>query len=195
MPRKSPPLPRDLNGTFTVSAAIQAGVPAHPVTTGVSTWVDLAESLALDDLVTAGDWLLRPKSALTADDLRAGLRGGGRGVRRAREALGLIRPGSASVSETLTRLLLVRAGLPEPELNVDLVTESGWVATVDFYWRGWRFAMDYDGRHHRERVKQMDYDLDRARLIRATGIGFEQVTAKHLPGACTRRSSRLCTNS
>lgn len=99
-----------------------------------------------------------------------------------RQAMRWIRPGSASPQETRTRLLLVRDGLPEPRLNADLVTGQGWVAPVDLYWEEWRLALDYDGRHHRERARQLDYDLDRARLIRSAGFRFEQVTAKHLAG-------------
>lgn len=156
-------------------------VAGLPVTDQMSTWVDLAPLLPVDDLVCLGDWLLRPGSALTVDDLRARLVRGS--SLRLRQVLKWIRPGSASPRETLARLTLVRAGLPEPALNVDLVVDGEWIATVDLYWEEWGFALDYDGRHHRERAEQMDYDLDRARLIRrVAGVGFEQVTNKHLMG-------------
>lgn len=152
------------------------------VTDAVDTWCDLASLMPTDDLVRAGDWLLRPGSALTVADLRKGLRPliPGRGALR--EALRWIRRGSASPQETNTRLLIVRDGLPEPQLNAELTGPFGWTATVDFWWEEWNLAMDYDGRYHRERAEQMDYDLDRAREIRAAGFMFEQVTSKHLRG-------------
>lgn len=152
------------------------------VTDGIDTWCDLASMLQTDDLVRAGDWLLRPSSPLTVADLQQRMRPLIAGRGRLREALRWIRPGSASPRETTTRLLIVRDGLPEPRLNVELNGPTGWVATVDLWWDEWRLAMDYDGRYHRDRAEQMDYDLDRAREIRAIGYRFEQVTSKHLGG-------------
>ncbi|WP_392467481.1 hypothetical protein ACF3NS_01935 [Arsenicicoccus cauae] len=153
-----------------------------PVTDAVDTWRDLATELPLDDLIIAGDWLLGPRSTRSIDELLAALRPGDRGAARAVAALKEIRAGSASPAETRTRVVLVRAGLPEPELNVNLVSESGWVANVDMYWRRWNYALDYDGRHHRERGEQLDRDLDRERLIRASGFGYDRVSNKHLRG-------------
>ena len=157
-------------------------VGSFRVTGGIDTWCDLARLVHVDDLIRAGDWLLKPKSILTVADLAQGMRPLVPGRRALREALRWIRPGSASARETTMRLLIVRDGLPEPELNVDLIGPSGWVATVDFWWEEWNLAMDYDGRYHHERGEQMDYDLDRAREIRHAGFRFEQVTSKHLHG-------------
>ena len=47
-------------------------------------------------------------------------------VRRS-EALGLIRPGAESRPETLVRLAIIEAGLPEPEVNVDIRDGAGTV--------------------------------------------------------------------
>lgn len=152
------------------------------VTDGPSTWCDLATTLEFDDLVAAGDWLLRPRSTLTVDDLRRAVRPQVAGRAKLNGALRWIRPGSASPRETQTRLMLVRDGLPEPQLNATLSTPRGWVAVVDFYWDEWKLALDYDGRYHRERAEQLEYDIDRARQIRGEGFRYEQVTSKHLAG-------------
>lgn len=136
----------------------------------VDAWLDLASALALDDLVILGDAILARNPRLI-DALREGVRrrAGSRGIRRAREALELIRPGVRSPMETLTRLLLVRGGLPEPELNAE-VTDAAhtWLAEVDMVWRDRRVIVEYDGRWHAD-AGQRRLDATRRRQLRAEG--------------------------
>ena len=98
------------------------------VTSPERTFLDLAATLRLDDLVAAGDSLVSehgpefpsPRTPLTSiEALNAMLlqHPGARNIRRAREALGLVRVGADSPPETHMRLAVVRGGLPEPELN------------------------------------------------------------------------------
>lgn len=140
------------------------------VTSPVDTWLDLAQTLALDDLVILGDAILA-RNAQLIDDLREGVRrrAGSRGIRRAREALELVRPGVRSPMETRTRLLLVRAGLPEPELNAE-VTDAAhtWIAEADMVWRDQRVIVEYDGRWHAD-PDQRRLDATRRRQLRAEG--------------------------
>lgn len=89
-----------------------------PVTGLAQTWLDLAPFVALDDLVVTGDAVARRLAG--TDPLHALLARSTKGVRRARSALAWVRTGSASPMETRARVLVGRAGLPEPELNVEI---------------------------------------------------------------------------
>lgn len=100
------------------------------------TWLDLASLLSIDELVAAGDSIIVehgedfpvPRRPLaTVSDLQkiVGRHPGMRGVKKARLALDLVRVGSDSAPETMMRLALVRAGLPEPTLNVVLRNRMG----------------------------------------------------------------------
>lgn len=149
------------------------------VTTAAETWVDLAAALDVDALVVAGDSALRFRGALcTPEDLDRSLGRLRRGVRRAREARELVRPGSASAMETLTRLLLVRAGLPEPELNGIVRGGDGtYVGAFDLVWRSQRVIVEYDGDQHRTSREQWQRDNRRLRLARALGWTVIVLTA------------------
>jgi very-short-patch-repair endonuclease len=54
--------------------------------------------------------------------------------------------------ETRLRLILIGAGLPDPAVNEWV--RDGYGAPIhrpDLSWPQWKVALDYDGRHHRER--------------------------------------------
>lgn len=148
------------------------------------TWIGLASTLALPDLVAAGDYLvLNPavidpldmRPYLTLDDLFArvtSFRGPGKSA--AAHALPLIRVGAESRPETLLRLLLTAAGLPEPELNVVLHDASGrFIGRVDMLYRHWKIVVEYDGDQHRSDTGQ--YEKDMLRRERIAGAGYAAV--------------------
>lgn len=145
-----------------------------PCTDGARTFLDLAAVLDLVDLVVLGDSLLAA-GALGVDELQAAAQAGtGHGVRRARQAARLVRARVESPMETRVRLLLVLAGLPEPEVNLSVrITGSGRRYRLDLAWPRARVAVEYDGRHHIDRSPQWQADLlrreelegDRWRLI------------------------------
>ncbi|WP_324778321.1 endonuclease domain-containing protein [Arthrobacter sp. PGP41] len=70
------------------------------------------------------------------------------GVVRAREALDLIRVGADSAPETLLRLAIADAGLPEPGLQVPLRAGDARSPSADLGYRHRRLAIQYDGGHH-----------------------------------------------
>jgi hypothetical protein len=91
----------------------------------VSGWLDLASILSVDELVAAGDSIVvehgdefpvprQPLSSISDLQAMVGRHAGMRGVKKARLALELIRVGADSAPETMMRLALLRAGLPEP---------------------------------------------------------------------------------
>ena len=121
-------------------------------TSPLRTWFDLAGILGLDELVAAGDFLLRRRNPLTTQpELDAYLDGkqGLPGYRRAMRARALIRENTDSPKETELRLLLVRHGLPEPGINVPIFDQfGGWIQDPDLSYEHENVAIQYDGAHH-----------------------------------------------
>ena len=99
------------------------------------------------------------------------------GVTRAREALTWIRVGTRSPMETRSRVLFVRAGLPEPELNVvihDL--DGGWLAEGDFVWREAKVLGEYQGKDHFGDYARGDKDIVRRRSAQTDGWAYVDFT-------------------
>jgi hypothetical protein len=121
-----------------------------PVVNPVQTWVDLAslraprERLSVEDLVVVADAILGYWPEMGADlcaEVMA--RKGVRGIQAVRAALPHVRAGSASAMESRARLRLLAAGLPEPELNQDIVDDAGvWLGRVDMVWRRQRVIVE-----------------------------------------------------
>jgi len=129
------------------------------ISTRPRTWLDLARRLSLSELVCMGDELVRvPRFGLegrnepfaTIDGLRSMVsrHPNLQGIVRARAALDLMRVGSDSAPETLLRLAICDAGLPEPELQLPLRPDSPGSPTADLGYRRRRLAVQYDGGHH-----------------------------------------------
>ncbi|HEV7168997.1 MAG TPA: hypothetical protein VGN49_13620 [Micrococcaceae bacterium] len=142
------------------------------VTSAPRTWLDLASLLSLDELVAAGDSIVSahgpefpvPKEPIaTLDSMQriVAKHGRSRGILNARAALDLIRVGVDSPPETQMRLALVRAGLPEPELNV-IILDPGGVPRIwpDAAYPGYRVSLQYDGGHH-DAERQYGSDIRR----------------------------------
>jgi len=160
--------------------------------------------LRVQDLVAVGDALvLAPRRPEEGDDRpwldlstlrdRVG-RFRGRGKARADRALQLVRPGSESRPESLVRLAIVDAGLPEPEVNVDVYTDGGvFVGRADLLYRRYRLAVEYDGDHHRVDTTQYDRDAGRMDDFAAAGWRVVRITKRSFFGdrdACLARVRR-----
>lgn len=155
-----------------------------PVSDPASTWLALATILPLDELVVCADWLVLdpyeldphdPRPYTTLAELGERLsRFHGRGAVPLARALALARAGAESRPETLLRLLLGRAGLPEPELNPDIEDARGrFVGRGDLTFRPWRTIAEYDGDQHRTNTAQ--YERDIQRLERFADAGWTVV--------------------
>jgi hypothetical protein len=150
------------------------------LTSPARTWLDLAALLTVNDLVAAGDHLVCshgpefpvPKTGLCApDEIAETVRrhSGMRGIRTARAALDLIRVGSDSAPETLMRLALLEANLPEPELNVVVRNHFGQaVLWPDGAYREYKISLQYDGQHHGG-IEQHLKDIERQERSLAHG--------------------------
>lgn len=132
------------------------------VTSPEDTFVDLAAHLDLVDLVILGDSLVR-RGRTTVGRLTAAVASGPSGHRAlAIRAAALVREQVDSAMETRTRLLVVLAGLPEPEVNICFRDEYGHVVRrIDLGYRRHRLGIEYDGRHHVEVVDQWHRDIAR----------------------------------
>ena len=68
--------------------------------------------------------------------------------------------------ETRLRMLIVLAGIPEPEVNREIRGVGGrGVRRYDLSWPGVRMIVEYDGRHHVEVIEQWEADLERREAI------------------------------
>jgi len=152
-----------------------------PVVGPVDTWADLAGSVPPDELVVLGDWLLGQGLRLEQLAQVVHHRETMRGVRSLRAALRLVRPGSASRMETLARLMFVRGGLPEPELNADVHDLNGqWILRADFLWRARRVLAEYQGDIHRTDRQRWQSDVARRRLAEQNGWTVIELTSREL---------------
>lgn len=160
-----------------------------PVVSPAETWLDLAPSRTLDELVVLGDAILHHRPDL-AHSLRHTVANhdGARGIRRARAALDLIRPDVLSPQETLWRLRFRAAGFPEPELNSHVHDQAGrWLGMGDFVWREQRVITEYDGDYHFT-VEQRRLDQIRRRAMRGGGWAVIELngTDNHDPSPALR---------
>lgn len=163
------------------------------LTSPARTWLDLAAKMNLSELVAAGDSVVvshgvdfpTPRKPLaTVADLEqiVGQHPGMRGVKTARLALDLIRVGADSAPETLMRLALVQAGLPEPTLNVVLRNGLGRaVVWPDAAYPEHRLALQYDGAHHGD-AEQYRRDIKRQSLTESLGWREVRVQKSDLDG-------------
>ncbi|THG28750.1 hypothetical protein [Naasia lichenicola] len=135
----------------------------------IDTWISLGRFLSLDNLVVMGDGLLSRRNPLATHDglgVAVAEAGRARGVAELRRALPLLRPGTDSAPETILRLLLQGAGLPEPEVNGEIVTPTGRFHG-DLVYRSSRVVIEYDGQHHRTDDRQFSIDVERLDMIMA----------------------------
>lgn len=151
------------------------GLPVCPAPAVVA---QLAPHLRLVELVVLIDSVVRWRSSLTLGDVEAALPDGARGVRLARRALTLARPGSNSPRESQLRLWCTDAGLPEPELN-GRVEALGRYEFMDLLWREKRVAAEYHGAYHFTSDDQRRRDVDRCGWVRRQGYEVVEVTRTH----------------
>ena len=148
------------------------------ISTRARTWLDLARTLPLPELTCIGDQLIRiPRAVFEGRDtpyatittLRAMLDGHRnlQGIVRAREALGLLRVGADSGPETLLRLAMLDAGLPEPDLQLTLWEPPG-APSADLGYRRRKIAIQYNGSGHLDEL-QVQSDSRRDSAFRNAG--------------------------
>ncbi|UFS58909.1 DUF559 domain-containing protein [Subtercola endophyticus] len=160
-----------------------------PVSDAATTWCTLASCLGTDDLVAAADgalWVERehpvynphPRPLVERNELNGYAEHFGRRGRRALlAAAALSRVGAASPTETRLRLLILRAGLPEPELNVEMHDDRGRsLGWGDLVYRRPRVLVEYDGDQHRTDTTQ--YERDQTRIADLYDAGWSVIRVR-----------------
>lgn len=174
-------------------------VSGLPVTSPERTFVDCAgprHRLSFIWLVALADSLVHEGHTSLADLTAYCWSRHLHGVRRARHALTLAREGAESAMETLVRLMLVFARLPEPECNVTLFRDDGkWLGRVDLVYRAHKVAVEYDGRWHERSAEQRTTDRDKRERLEADGwlvIVVYDTDVRHPRAVVSRVHEALC---
>lgn len=154
------------------------------VTDPVSTWAALASILTVNEIVVMGDHLVRRRSPdATVDGLIEKVRrsAGRYGVVKLRAALELVRPRTDSPRESVLRLLIVDAGLPEPLVNYPLHDRRGrLIRPGDLVYPEQKLVIEYDGEQHRTDAAQYRLDKEQLDLIAEAGWRTIHVLNAHL---------------
>lgn len=132
------------------------------VTASPQTFVDMAATSDLVDLVVLGDSLVRRTAATPADLAAFARQSHASGIGRARRASALVRSNVDSAQETRSRMLILLSGLPEPTVDLRFHTDEGaLLRRIDMGYEEIKLAVEYDGRHHIERKSQWGQDIGR----------------------------------
>ena len=182
-------------GADSVRLAVLRGMP---VLSPPDCWTALSSELSMDELVIAGDSLLRRQAPLaTVEDLadaraRYGQR---RGAAFLARALPLLRGRTDSAREVALRLLLVRSGLPEPVVNLSIRDAIGEMFG-DLAYPEWFVLVEYDGRHHLTN-EQAAADILRHERLAAAGWTVVRVVNAHFsdPKQIALRVARALANA
>ena len=161
-----------------------------PVLDPATTWSYLGTSLTHEELVAAGDFLVRkkgPLSRMAALRLAASV-AYRTGIRAVRAALADVRPKTESPKETELRLVIVGAGLPEPLVGCTVRDAKGdFVATPDLAYKRERIAIEYEGKQHFTDPRVYQEDILRYELLEEAGwlvirvISADLGARRHLP--------------
>ncbi len=174
---------------LTVRPVLQE-VAGLPVCAPSETWIQLAADLTLDECIVVADHLLTvspldeaaTRLLLTRriDIIRRPA------ARQLHAALAEARCPVLSPGETRVRLLLVRAGIPEPECNGEVFDAAGsYLGKPDLVWRAERVGLEYEGGGHADE-RQMQIDIERYERFKDAGWHTVRVSAADLRTSARR---------
>ncbi len=152
-----------------------------PVTSLERTLLDCTTTWRAGDALVVADAGLRAGADPGVLAAMLDARTGRRGVARARAVLAVADPGSESPGESMTRLLLLREGLPIPSTQVRVVTRLG-TFWGDLGWVEWRVLVEYDGRpkYHQSARDELVREKRRHDAIVEAGWRVVRVTREDL---------------
>jgi hypothetical protein len=171
------------------------------ISTRSRTWLDMARRLPVSDLVCMGDQLIRiprvdfegrthPYDTLEGLCSLVDRHPNLQGVVRARQALDMMRVGADSAPESLLRLAMADAGLPEPDLQLALRAGDAMSPTADLGYRHRRVAIQYDGEHHRLDAQALS-DRRRDKAFEAAGYTVLVLQKDDLADGFQRATGRI----
>ena len=177
-----PPQGRNIRGH--VGAVHPESIGGLRVAPAVVALCQLSTILGLDDLIIAADGLVSRKVPVaTMAQLQKTVEGwqGSRGYRNLLEALLHVRARTDSARETMLRLLIVRAGMPEPMINAPIRSRTGQVvAHADLAYPEFNLVLEYDGDQHRTDRTQYYLDINRLERITREGWRVIRINLKHM---------------
>lgn len=146
------------------------------LTTPARTAFDIGRTQPAPQAIPVVDALLnatgiKPVDVVAVADAHPGIPG----VARCRQILELVDGGAESPQESRLRLLLVRAGLPPPETQIEFRKLR---IRVDMGWTQWKVAVEYDGIQHWTDRRQRSWDIDGIALLEASGWSVVRVSAE-----------------
>lgn len=163
-----------------------------PVTGPIQTFLDMSHLLGLVDLVILGDSLVRRKRFTPDHLVTLAEKHSGPHSRLARRAARLVRAGVDSAMETKLRLLIVLAGLPEPEVDHRVHDSDGTLLRrYDLAYLAHRLIIEYDGRHHAESEEQWHHDIDRDEELDDGGVRRLVIVSKDIHSTPARTLGRI----
>ncbi|MGO4599267.1 hypothetical protein [Terrabacter sp. 2RAF25] len=160
-------------------------VDGLPVVGPADTWADLGEyvgaglPVGLDDLIVAGDAAANLLGEISPLKRAVEARVRPRGKVTLTYALPRVRLGAWSPMETRSRLMVTRAGLPEPKHNLPVVSHAGeWLGFGDLVWEEQRVVGEYLGVEFHSRSRDKVHDrLRRDRVERGDWAVVEILSA------------------
>jgi predicted transcriptional regulator of viral defense system len=163
------------------------------------TLVDCAREWSLTDGVVAMDAALNEKKVTRNELVQAVLGGTHRpGVAQAARALGLSDGRAESPLESRGRLAMLAAGLPRPELQVQIHDESGFLGRVDAWYEDAALAIEFDGqvkytdpRHASSPGRVLWDEKRREDAMRAVGVRFVRVVNEDLGAPWTGKAASI----
>ena len=154
-----------------------------PITSLDRTVADCLRQLPPLDALVIADGALRLGADRAAIATRLEALAGQRGVIGARAVLDYADDGAESPWETFVRYVLVRFGLPRPELQVPIRTRLGWFWS-DLGWTEWKQLIELDGfakyAGGPDPARAMFEEKRRQEAIEEEGWGVLRVTAPDL---------------
>lgn len=177
-----------------------AHVDSVRLTSRMRTWLDLGTELSQSELTMIGDHLVRlPRRqfegradphCLLPTLQHAAQENRGRGAKLLRTAAADIRIGSDSPAETAIRLAVLKAGLPEPQLNISISKPGWWLGEPDLSWPDWKVCVEHEGPTHLTR-EQQEKDISRTEDRDDAGWIEVRTVAKDLRHSCVRAVDRI----
>ncbi|WP_138944646.1 hypothetical protein [Plantibacter sp. M259] len=187
----TPPRARGIVGHRLAPDTVVAFAHGHPVTAALDTWRSLADVLPQEELVAVGDRIVsgvrtgtdRTDVLASVADLRQAAleHRGRRGAAALRWAAARVRTGVDSRPESLLRLAVVEAGLPEPLVGHPVVVDHGGLTLhPDLADTRARLLYEYEGDFHRTERHRFRDDIHRRELLEDAGWRVIRVTADDL---------------
>ncbi|BBZ32899.1 hypothetical protein AWB99_11800 [Mycolicibacterium confluentis] len=139
----------------------------RPTTTAAWTAIELSRALLRPRALACLDAALRSGTVDVPELVHAAdAQHGRRGIVHVRELIPLARRKSESQMESEARLAMHDGGLPEPELQYEVVDRLGRVWRLDFAWPDVRIAVEYEGFDWHSTPEQLRHDREkRAALL------------------------------